>query len=77
MYLLLTQKRLDQNTQKKIILNKNLFLLYFLTLLKKVEPILAYENDNSAKIRARVIKPRNSSLQVGSEGWYAKDLMKF
>ena len=29
MYLLLTQKRLDQNTQKKIILNKNLFFIVF------------------------------------------------
>ena len=40
MYLLLTLKRFDQNTQKKVILNNNLFLLYFVTLLTKVEPIL-------------------------------------
>lgn len=43
MYLLLTQKRFDQNTQKKVILNKNSFLLYFVTLLTKVEPILTCE----------------------------------
>ena len=29
MCLLLTQKRLDQNTQKKIILDKNLFSIVF------------------------------------------------
>ena len=43
MYLLLTLKRFDQNAQKKVILNNNLFLLYFVTLLTKVEPILTSE----------------------------------
>ena len=43
MYLLLTLKRFDQDTQKKVILNNNLFLLYFVTLLTKVEPILTSE----------------------------------